>query len=131
MEWRAQSRRVTLTSCMDEMRHAMMSHAMWCAMSEDDDNTNKTTRRLRAHSLVRCRVSCALCWSWLSRRHWCRTLYRSVSPRVRNPSFLHVVVRLYLVIVNSNCSHNYCLLHIAKTGHLRCCLYRRSNSQAG
>ena len=39
------------------------------------------------------------------------------------PSFLHVAVRLYLVIVNSNCSHNYCLLHIAKTGHLRCCLY--------
>ena len=39
------------------------------------------------------------------------------------PSFLHVVVRLYLVIVNSNCSHNCCLLHIAKTGHLRCCLY--------
>ena len=39
------------------------------------------------------------------------------------PSFLHVVVRLYLVIVNSNCSHNNCLLHIAKTGHLRCCLY--------
>ena len=38
------------------------------------------------------------------------------------PSFLHVVVRLYLVIVNSHCSHNYCLLHIAKTGHLRCCI---------
>ena len=37
------------------------------------------------------------------------------------PSFLlDVVVRLYLVIVNSDCSHNYCLLHIAKTGHLRC-----------
>ena len=25
--------------------------------------------------------------------------------------FLDVVVRLCLVIVNSNCSHNYCLLH--------------------
>ena len=32
---------------------------MWCATSEYDDNT-KLTRRLRAHSLVRCRVSCAL-----------------------------------------------------------------------
>ena len=32
------------------------------------------------------------------------------------PSFLHVVVRLYLVIVNSNCSHNCCLLRVAKTG---------------
>ena len=40
------------------------------------------------------------------------------------PSFFHVVARLYLVVVNSNCSHNYCLLQIAKTGHLRCCLYR-------
>ena len=28
--------------------------------------------------------------------------------------FFLVVVRLCLVIVNSNCSHNYCLLHIAK-----------------
>ena len=35
------------------------------------------------------------------------------------PSFLlDVAVRLYIVIVNSNCSHNYCLLHIAKTGPL-------------
>ena len=33
------------------------------------------------------------------------------------PSFLlDVVVRLYLVIVNSDCSHNYCMLHIAKNG---------------
>ena len=41
------------------------------------------------------------------------------------PSFLlGVVVRLYFVIVNSNCGHNYCLLHIAKTSHSRCCLYR-------
>ena len=38
------------------------------------------------------------------------------------PSFLlDVVVRLYLVIVNSDCSHNYCMLRIAKTGLLRCC----------
>ena len=30
------------------------------------------------------------------------------------PSFLlDVVVRLYLLIVNSDCSHNYCMLHIA------------------
>ena len=35
MEWRAQSRRVTLTSCMDDVRHAHnLSHAVWCAMSE-------------------------------------------------------------------------------------------------
>ena len=125
MEWRAQSRRVTLTSCMNEMRHEHnLSHAMWCAMSEDDDTRlNITKKRLRAHSLVKCRISCVLCWSWLSRCHWFRTSCRSVSPRIRNPSFLHVVVRLYLVIVSSNCSHNCCLLNIAKTGHLRRCLY--------
>ena len=40
------------------------------------------------------------------------------------PSFLlDVVVRLCLVIVNSDCSHNSCILYIAKTGPLRCCLY--------
>ena len=48
---------------------------------------HELTRRPRAHSLVRCRVSCALCWSWLSRRHWCRTFCRSVSPRIRNSKF--------------------------------------------
>ena len=38
------------------------------------------------------------------------------------PSFLlDVVVRLCLDIVNSDCSRNYCMLHIAKAGHLRCC----------
>ena len=118
MEWRTQSRRVTLTSCMDEMsaKHTDLSHAMRCAMSEYDDNT-KLTRRPRAHSLIRCRVSCALWWSWLSRRHWCRTSHRSVHHAYAIPSFLlEVVVRLYLVIVNSDCSHNYCMLHIAKNG---------------
>ena len=40
------------------------------------------------------------------------------------PSFLlDVVVRLCLVIVNSDCSHNSCILHIAKTGPLKCCPY--------
>ena len=40
------------------------------------------------------------------------------------PSFLlDVVVRLYLVIVNSDCGHNHCMLHIVKTGSLRCCPY--------
>ena len=45
---------------------------------------HELTKRLRAHSLVKCRVSCALCWSWMSRRHWCRTFYRAVSLRMRN-----------------------------------------------
>ena len=39
---------VTLTACTDDMRDAHnLSHAMWCAMSEDDDarlnKTNKNT----------------------------------------------------------------------------------------
>ena len=48
MEWRAQSRRVTLTSCMDEMSASTrtLSHTMWCAMSEDDDaRLNKTNKK--------------------------------------------------------------------------------------
>ena len=50
MEWRAQRRRVTLTSCMDEMRHAHnLSHAMWYAMSEDDDNTNQQEDYVHTH----------------------------------------------------------------------------------
>ena len=102
-----------LKNCFAHADH--LSHVMWCAMSEDDDARLNKTRRQRAHSLVRCLVSCALCWSWLSRRHWCRTSYRAVSPRMRNSKFLlNVVVGLHVVIVNSKCSHDYCLLHIAK-----------------
>ena len=48
---------------------------------------HELTRRLRAQSLLKCDVSCALCLSWLSRRHWCRTFYRSVSPRIHNSTF--------------------------------------------
>ena len=55
---------------------------------------------------------------------WCRTSCRWVSPRVRDPSFLlDVVVRLYLVIVNSNCSHKLLLVAHRENGHLRCGLY--------
>ena len=46
------------------------------------------------------------------------------------PSFLlDVVVRLCLVIVNSDCSHNYCMLDIATTVHLKCCPYTSSRLQ--
>ena len=61
MEWRAQRRRVTLTSCMDEMRHAHnLSHAMWCAMSEDDDKheTNKKTTYTLTCQVSRFHVHC-------------------------------------------------------------------------
>ena len=88
MEWRAQSRRVTLTSCMDEMRQTrgqlepsdvVCNEWVWLQ--------HELTRRLREHSLFKCRVWCALCWSWFLRRHWCRTSCRSVSPRKRNSKF--------------------------------------------
>ena len=125
MEWRAQNRRVTLTSCMDEMRHAHnLSHSMWCAMSEDDDATLTKTNKKTTCTFT-CQVS----------RFMCTVLVLVVVIGVGRlivwfhhayaiPSFLlDVAVRLYLVIVNSVCSHNCCLLHIATAGHLRCCLY--------
>ena len=129
MEWRAQSRRVTLTSCMDEdeCKHAdHLSHAMWCAMSEDDDaRLNKTNKKTTC--TFTCQVSRFMCTVSVL------VVTSSVVSDVLSfgfhhayviPSFiLDVVVRLYLVIVNSDCSHNYCLLHSANTGHLRCCLY--------
>ena len=61
MEWRAQRRRVTLASCMDEMRHAHnLSHAMWCAMSEDDDaRLNKTNKKTTC--TFTCQVSRFMC----------------------------------------------------------------------
>ena len=54
MEWRPQNRRVTLTSCMDNMRTNTrttwaLSHAMWCALSEYDENTNKKENYVHIH----------------------------------------------------------------------------------
>ena len=70
---------------------------MWCAMSEYDDNTNEQEDYVHTHlSSVAFHVHCV-------GLGWCRTSHRSVSPRTRNSKFL---VRLYLVIVNSDCSHN-------------------------
>ena len=44
MEWRAQSRRVTLTSCMDEMRHAHnLSHDVVCIECRLNKTNKKTT----------------------------------------------------------------------------------------
>ena len=44
--------------------------------------------------------------------------------QVQSSFLLDVVVRLYPVIVNSNCVPNSCIFHIAKTGFLKCCPYR-------
>ena len=62
---------------------------------------HELTRRQRAHSLVKCRVSCAWCWSWFSRCHWCRTSYRSVSPRQRNSKFFFFMVKSNCVLSSS------------------------------
>ena len=88
--------------------------------------------------------------SWWSRCHWCRARFHhadaiplmvtlslvscSVSPRRRTTkcrvlsfwilqSTFALVVRLYSVAVNFICSQIVAHLSIAKTGHLRCCLY--------
>ena len=95
---------------------------MWCAMSEYDDNTNSKEDYVHIRlSGVAFHVLCV--GLGFARRHWSRTSHRSVfSTHTQFPSFLlEVVVRLYLVIVNSDCSHNYCMLHNEKTGSLRCC----------
>ena len=61
MEWSTQSRRVTLTSCMDEMRQTRghLEPRDVFAMSEyDDANSTRQTRRPRAHS---CQVQSFMC----------------------------------------------------------------------
>ena len=45
--------------------------------------------------------------------------------QVQSSFLLDVAVRLCPVIVNSICTPNSCVFHIAKTGLLRCCLYTR------
>ena len=81
----------TPTSCMDEMRQTrghLEPRDVCVGMVTTSDWTRLTT--LCAHSRVhhvKCRVSCALCWSWFSRCHWCQTSHRSVSPRIRNSKF--------------------------------------------
>ena len=99
---------------------------MWCAMSEDDDNTNQQEDYVHIDlSGVVFHVHCV--------GLGCHVVFGVGRLIVRFhhayaiPSFLlDVAARLFLVIVNSDCSHNYCLLHIAKAGHLRCCLYKLS-----
>ena len=87
---------------------------MWCAMSECDDNTNQQEDYVHIHlSGVAFHVRCVGLGSHvvigvgrlIVRFHHAYAI----------PSFLlDVVVRLYLVIVNSDCSHNHCMLHIEK-----------------
>ena len=82
--WRdhGSQRKRSLQARMRWDKHSdILSHAM-CARNECD---NARLRRLTttitftcSPSVSRhCRVSCALCWSWFSRCHWCRTSHRS------------------------------------------------------
>ena len=90
-----------------------------CAMSEDDDaRLNKTYKKTTCTftcQVVAFHVHCVGlgCHVVIGvGRHIVRFHHAYAIP-----SFpLDVVVPLYLVIVNSDCSHNYCLLHIAKNG---------------
>ena len=84
---------------------------MWCAMSEDDDNTNFQEDHVHIHlSSVTFHVHCV--------GLGCHVVIGVVRLIVRlhhayaiSSFLLGVVVQLYLAIVNSDCSHNYCLLH--------------------
>ena len=142
MEWRAQSWRETLTTCMDDVRHAhnlnLEPGDVVCrSWRPEPDLLDYAHMGSRVHQFT-CWGSCALCGrcsgSWWSRCHWCRASCRSVSPRIRNTkcrvlSFwilqpnCALVVRLYSVIVNFSCNQILAHFYIAKTGHLRCCLY--------
>ena len=122
----------TLTSCMDEMRQTRghLEPRDVCARNECHDlkqnKTNeKTTRTFTCSpsvSLVKFHVLCVdlgfhvvIGVGRLTVRFYHAHAF---------PCFLlDVVVRLCPVIVNSDCSHNSCILHIAKTGPVRCCPY--------
>ena len=59
MEWRAQSREVTLTACMDDMRRARnLSLAMWCGRPEPDFWTLRTWDHACVNSRVEVHVRC-------------------------------------------------------------------------
>ena len=109
------------------------------------DDKNLTTG-LSAHGITlafTCCCSCALCGmcsgSWWSRCHWCRARFHHADaiPSVEFfPSgfcspLVHFVVRLYSVIVNFICSQIIAHFSIAKTGHLRFCLYNDKEMAPG
>ena len=111
-----------------------LSHAMWCSMSEDDgarlNKTNKKTTCTFTCQVSRFHVHCVGlgCYVFIGVGRLVVRFHHAYAI----PSFLlDVLVRLYLVIVNSDCSHNCCLSHIAKTGHLKCCPYTPIISKFG
>ena len=104
---------------MDDTNANTQTWAIRCVCNVWRWRQHEQKRRPRAHSLVKCRVSCALCWSCLSRRHRCRTSGRSVSPRKRNSKFTS-----WCYSPTLSCQRQlrlYYMLHIANTGQLECC----------
>ena len=103
-----------------------LSHAVWCAMSDDDDarlnKINKKTTCTFTCQVSRFMFHCVGLGCHVVIGVGCLVVRFQHAYVI--PSFHHVVVRLYLVIVNWHCSHNYCLLHIAEMGHLRCRIYK-------
>ena len=99
---------------------------MWCAMSEyDNANRTRTNKKTTCTftSIVEFHVLCVGLGF-----HVVIGVER-VTVRFHHayaiPSFLlDIVVQLCPVIVNSDCSPNSCILHIAKAGPLRCCPYK-------
>ena len=98
--WRDQGsqRKRSLHAWMRWDKHSdILSRAM-CARNECDSKdrtrtkkTKTTTRTFTCSPSVsrHCRVSCALCWSWFSRCHWCRTSHRWARRFHTSTSFHH------------------------------------------
>ena len=140
----------TLTSCMDEMTQTR-EHLEPCDVCKTMSviaETKQGLRTLRAHSRVHqvCHVNVGfhvLCVDLgfhvvigvgrliVQRDGFIRQLNFTTHTQfqVQSSFLLDVVVRLSPVIVNSNCIPNSCIFHIAKTGHLRCCLYTHRRLQ--
>ena len=130
----------TLTSCMDEMRQTLGPWAMRCVQGMSVTTQDYEDYQLRAHSRVTqmCHVIAGfhvlrvdlgfhvvtgVGRLTVQQDGFIRQLHFTTHTQHQvQSSFLYVVVRLCPVIVNSICSPNSCIFHIAKTGLLRCCL---------
>ena len=89
MERRTQRRRVTLTSCADEMSaNTRTTWATRCGVQWVSMTTTRTNKKTTC--TFTCQVWRFMCFVLVlvfTRRHWCRTSCRSVSPRIRKSKF--------------------------------------------
>ena len=122
MEWRAQSRRVTLTTCMDDARHAHnLSHDVVCKSwrPEPDYWTMRTwdhacinSRVVRVLVVTLSLVSCVLSLGFTT-----HTQYQVWSSFLLDFVFqLCICYQTYTVIVNFICNQILAHFYIAKTG---------------